>query len=72
MTKQAGLSPQMTIERAQMIAMRLADTANRMVKTGELSRFQVGRCSGIELPSRFYLREAIRDIKCAPTSSNAM
>ena len=52
MTKQAGLSPQMTIERAKMIAMRLADKANRMVKTGELSRFQ----------ARFYLREAIRDI----------
>ena len=38
----------MTKERAQMIAMRLADKANRMVKTGELSRFQ----------ARFYLREA--------------
>ena len=42
----------MTKERLQMEAIRLAEKANRMVKSGELSKFQAG----------FYLREAVKDL----------
>ncbi len=52
-----GAGPQegeieMTREKLQIEAIRLAEKANKMVKSGELTKFQAG----------FYLREAVRDL----------
>jgi hypothetical protein len=42
----------MTTERLQSEVIRLAEKANKMVKSVELSKFQAG----------FYLREAVKDL----------
>ena len=42
----------MTKERLQVEAIRLAEKANRMVKEGELSKFQAG----------FFLRQAVKEL----------
>jgi len=42
----------MTKERLQIEAIQLAEKANRMVKTGELSKFQAG----------FFLRQAVKEL----------
>ena len=42
----------MTKERLQIEAIRLAEKANRMVKEGELSKFQAG----------FFLRQAVKEL----------
>jgi len=42
----------MTKERLQIEAIQLAETANRMVKEGELSKFQAG----------FFLRQAVKEL----------
>jgi hypothetical protein len=42
----------MTKERLQIEAIRLAEKANRMVKEGELSKFQSG----------FFLRQAVKEL----------
>ena len=42
----------MTKERLQLEAIRLAEKANRMVKSGEVSKFQAG----------FFLRQAVKEL----------
>ena len=42
----------MTQERLQLEAIRLAEKANRMVKSGEVSKFQAG----------FFLRQAVKEL----------